>query len=373
DVTEGDCLVVEERTTRTRRSLHKPFTTRARTAARSGLGRTFGAATASTIPVRALRACTRIAARLAAALPSASRLRPRTPAYACRRALRAAPAGLVVAGLFAAASPTAAASTLLPPPEITRLLEAEPLPRLSQDPRRRYLILLHEHRLLPTAHLDEPAVSVVGYKVNPRTYGRHAPLAYYGLTLVDLATGSERPLSVPSGAVLGYPFWSADGQRFAFTATVDAGIELWVGNPADGSVRRLVGPELNGALSAPCTFMPDSRRVLCRLIDGEKRRFPAAPSAHDLFRLTGPATMQSLSQQALDPWMVRQLIESQLTLIDTETGLRQKVGAPAAVEAAEPAPSGAFLLVSRIVPPYPQVSGGDGARWGERRGGEGGR
>src|SRR5690606_4282648 len=95
-----------------------------------------------------------------------------------------------------------------------------------------------------------------------------------------------------------------------------------------------------------------------RLIDGEKRRFPT-PSANDLFRLTAPTTLQSLSQQALDPWLVRQLIESQLTLIDVDTGLRQPIGSPAAIEAVDPAPSGAFLLVSRIVPPYPQVSGVD--------------
>src|SRR5690606_9682130 len=176
----------------------------------------------------------------------------------------------------------------------------------------------------------------------------------YGLTLVDLASGEERRLDVPSDAVIGYPFWSANGQRFAFTVTVGDGIELWIGDPARRSVRRLIGPALNGTLGAPCTWMPDDRRVLCRLIVGEKRRVSISPSASDLCWLTGSTAMQSLSQQARDPWMVRQLIESQLTLIDTETGFRQKVGSPAAVEAVDPAPSGAFLLVARIVPPYPQ-------------------
>ena len=252
------------------------------------------------------------------------------------------------------ASP-APAAPLEPPPEVARLLEAPPLPRLSLGPGRRHALLVHEHELLPTELLAEPTVSVVGLKVNPRTYGRHAPLAYFGLTLIDLPSGRRTELDVPSGAILGFPIWSPDGSRFAFTATVEDGIELWVGDPAEGKVRRLVGPELNGTLSAPCTWAADGR-LLCRLIDGEKRRFPT-PSANDLFRLTAPTTLQSLSQQALDPWLVRQLIESQLTLIDVETGLRQPVGAPAAIEAVDPAPSGAFLLVSRIVPPYPLVSG----------------
>ena len=247
------------------------------------------------------------------------------------------------------------AAPLEPPPQVARLLEAPPLPKLALGPDRRHALLVHEHELLPTELLAEPTVSVVGLKVNPRTYGRHAPLAYFGLTLVDLHTGARSELDVPANAILGFPIWSPDGSRFAFTATVDSGIELWVGDPVDGRVRRLVGPELNGTLSAPCTWTADSR-LLCRLIDGEKRRFPTT-NVNDLFRLTAPTTIRSLSQQALDPWLVRQLIESQLTLIDVDTGLRQPVGSPAAIEAVDPAPSGAFLLVSRIVPPYPQVSG----------------
>src|SRR5690606_34289025 len=138
-------------------------------------------------------------------------------------------------------------------------------------------------------------------------------------TLVDLASGEERRLDGPPDAVIGYPFWSADGQRRAVTVTVGDGPGRWSGDPARRGVRRLIGPERNGTAGAPGTWMPGNRRVLCRLIDGEKRRFSISPSASDLFRLTGSSAMQSLSQQALDPWMVRQLIESQLTLIDTET------------------------------------------------------
>lgn len=304
------------------------------------------------------------------AIAAASRARAAwRPARRAAAAMRGASRGVARAGalwlaaaIVAAAPPVAGkAAPLAPPPQIARLLEAETLPRLSQDPRDRYALLVHEHRLLPTEHLAEPAVSVVGRKVNPRTYGRHAPIAYHGLTLVDLGNGRRTRLAVPPGAVLGFPKWSPDGSRFAFTATVEDGIELWIGDPVHGRVRRLVGPELNGALSSPCSWMPDGRRLLCRLVDGDKRRFPTPASTADLFRLTGPTTMQSLSQQSLDPWMVRQLVESRLTLIDTETGLRRQIGAPAAIEAAEPAPSGAFLLVARIVPPYPQVSGVDPA------------
>src|SRR5690606_29016023 len=93
---------------------------------------------------------------------------------------------------------TLSAATLEPPPEVARLLEAPPLPKLSLGPGQRHALLVHEHELLPTQLLAEPTLSVVGLKVNPKTYGRHAPLAYYDLTLVDLATGQLTEVDVPS-------------------------------------------------------------------------------------------------------------------------------------------------------------------------------
>lgn len=246
----------------------------------------------------------------------------------------------------------------MPPPEVARLLEAPPAPKLSQDPSGRYLLLVHQRDLLPTESLSEPMLSVVGLKINPRTYGRHAPIAYYGLTLVDLATDRETPLQLPRDAIIGFPSWSADGARFAFTVTRSDGIELWVGEPAEGRVRQLTGPSLNATLSSPCTWMPDDRRLLCRLIDGPKRTAPSPRSVNALSRLTEPTMLRTVWQeQVVEQWEIQQYIESRLTLVDTRTGATQPIGPRAAIEAAEPAPSGAYLLVSRILRPYPQVSG----------------
>ena len=166
--------------------------------------------------------------------------RPAATARALKRTASRLRRGVARIAAFAAAlalgTPLLAAP-LEPPPQVARLLEAPPLPKLALGPDRRHALLVHEHELLPTELLAEPTVSVVGLKVNPRTYGRHAPLAYFGLTLVDLHTGARSELDVPANAILGFPIWSPDGSRFAFTATVDSGIELWVGDPVDGRVR----------------------------------------------------------------------------------------------------------------------------------------
>ena len=267
--------------------------------------------------------------------------------------------GVTAAGMFALTAlsggvPISAAEDALPS-DVARLLEAPPAPKPAEDPTGRYLLLVHQRDLLPARSLAQPVLSIVGVKINPRTYGRHAPIAYYGLTLVDLATGAETPLRLPRDAVIGFPIWAADGSRFAFTVTTDDGIELWVGEPGEARVRKLLGARLNATLSAPRKCMPDKRRLLCRLIDGEKRSTPPAYTADMLSQLTQPTMLRTVYQeQVVDQWAIRQYVESKLTLVDAGTGLEQSIGPAAAIDAAEPAPSGAFLLVSRMLPPYPQ-------------------
>ncbi|HEU4618596.1 MAG TPA: prolyl oligopeptidase family serine peptidase [Gammaproteobacteria bacterium] len=250
------------------------------------------------------------------------------------------------------------AATRLPPPEVMQLLEAPPLPTLAESPTHRQGLLVHERELLPEKSLAEPMIWAAGLKINPRTYGRHAPLAYYGLTLLDFSTGEQRDLNLPADSVIGYPIWSPDGAHFAFTLTVDDGIELWIGQPGSSEVHKLVGPALNATLSTPCAWMPDGRRLLCRLVGDKHADLAGTLAAQRAAQLAEPTLLTAGWQEPLvDQWVVKQLLEAQLALIDVETGEATPLGTPAAFESVDPSPDGAYLLVSRISPPYPEMEG----------------
>lgn len=242
------------------------------------------------------------------------------------------------------------------PLEVEELLEAEPLPPVSISPRGRYVLLVRERQLVSLDHLAEPAIRIAGRSIDPRTASAHAPLEYYGLTLFDLATGEETPLVLPRGAIVGYPDWSPDGSRFAFTLSNGSGTEVWIGEPAERRVRRLVH-SINATLGKPCAWNSDSRRLLCLRFPSPKPRGPVITIAELVERTSqAPGVGQPV---VLNEERVRDLLESQLELIDSESGQRYSIGAPAAIEAAEPAPAGAFLLVTRLLEPYPSVAGVD--------------
>ena len=235
--------------------------------------------------------------------------------------------------------------------DIEHLLEAEPLPPAVVDPMGRYAVLVHERQLLPMGRLAEPAIELAGHTINPLTGAAHAPLDYYGLTLIDLASREEIPLVLPRDAVFGYPKWAPDGSRFAFTLTRSRGTELWVGEPGEARAR-LLASAIDGGRGSPCTWTADSRRLLCRFVAfrDNRRVFDAIADRLAAQAMPGEPTILSEGQ-------TKRLLETQLELIDSVSGQRYSIGAPAAFESVVPAPGQAFLLVTRIAPPYPQVTG----------------
>lgn len=242
---------------------------------------------------------------------------------------------------------------------IERLFDiaAQPVPLV--DPNRRYLLLVNQRRLLDLDQLAAPVISVAGRDINPLTHNAHAPLDYFALTLVDLVTGEREPIPLPRDATIGFPSWAPDGSRFAFTLTKSTGTEIWIGEPTEGRARKLAD-KINASWSQPCVWMPNSRRVLCRRVARDSAALralvrPASPYEQNVAELTGVPGAPTIVDQRI----IRSLLESQVELIDVVSTQRHAIGPAAAIQAVEPAPSGAFLLVTRVLPPYPQVSGID--------------
>ena len=149
-----------------------------------------------------------------------------------------------------------------PPQQIVKILEAPRLPAVSLDPTRQNMLLIDRETLPPVADLAQPMLRLAGARINPNTNGPHAPRSLTGLTLKNVKSGQERRIKLPADADLGFPSWSPDGSRFAFTITRAQGIELWVGVAATATARSLSGPTINAAAGGSHGWMPDSQSLL---------------------------------------------------------------------------------------------------------------
>jgi dipeptidyl aminopeptidase/acylaminoacyl peptidase len=225
------------------------------------------------------------------------------------------------------------------------LLDFPRLPAVSIDPSGRYLLLVHEHGLLPLESLRHPSASIAATRIDLRTGGPFAPIPYFGLTLIDRETGDRSRIELPDDATIGYPQWSPDGSGFLFTLSSRDEIALWVGAVDSMSAEKLSEGLPNASRGAPCRWMPDSEDVLCRMIVEDRDPLPEG--------FTSGASVSATSELRFDP-LDRQLanyyLRSQLELISVRTGARRKLGEPELWASAEPSPDGRLILVTRNVP-----------------------
>lgn len=239
------------------------------------------------------------------------------------------------------------------PTAVEELLDLPRLPAVSVDPQGRYLLLVHERGLLPIEYLRNPTLTVAGLRLNPSTGGPHAPLAYFGLTLVGHESGETTRIPLPEDVTIGYPRWAPDGSRFAFTVTVPTSVELWIGDPITKSASRLSEVPLNAAQGAPCSWMPDSRDVLCRVVVENRGSLADGALAQTVSPVMSTGVHSLIwNSDALDDQLVDYFLKSQLELINVVSGERQRVGEPAILESVESAPNGQLFLVTRVVPAH---------------------
>jgi dipeptidyl aminopeptidase/acylaminoacyl peptidase len=261
--------------------------------------------------------------------------------------------------LLTAAAPLAAQTYQKPPRAVLDVLDAPAPPAASLSPTRDYLLLAQSLRYPPVSELAQPMLRLAGLRVNPNTTGPHRAPYFVSLTLKRVSDGAETKVSLPPNAQAGFPVWSADGRRFAFTNTTPGSIELWVGEAATGRVRRLKGVTVNAVLGSPARWMPDNRTLLVRLVPANRGPRPAAPAVpagpnvQESAGKTGPVrTFQDLLRDPHDADLFDYYATSQLALVDAEGGGVKTAGRPAVFLTAEPSPDGKHFLVARVRRPY---------------------
>ncbi len=289
------------------------------------------------------------------------RIRPRAAAMA------AAVASVLVLAPAAAPAPQAEAAYRLPPPEIVRILDAPPTPRVVVSPRGG-LLLLVDYEAMPTiAELSRPLLRIAGLRITPDVSGRQMLTFNTGLTLKPVPDGPARPVALPAGIRFGTPAWSPDGTRIAFARRLDDRIEAWVVDAKTGLARALPGPPLDDVLGPALTWCPDGRTLLVRAVPEGRGLPPEAarvPSGPDIQETAGKRsrvpTYQDLLKSSRDERLFDHYATVRLGFLDSATGAFRPVGEPAVYADAEPSPDGRWLLVARLKKPYSYGIAADG-------------
>lgn len=245
-----------------------------------------------------------------------------------------------------------------PSRDIVAILEAKPLPAVSIDPERRFMLLMERRPMPSLADLARPMLRLAGRRIDPGANGPHPRSTIVGLRLRSMADGTERAIEVPADGRIGNVSWSPDGSRFAFTVTYDDGIELWVGDVASATARAMTGRTVNG-IAGSYTWMPDGTRLLVHFVDPARGAppqsdpVPPGPVIQESSGKTSPVrTYQDLLSDTHDEALFEHHFRSQLHLVDVEDGDLGSIGPAQIYRAASPSPDGRYILHVPILTPY---------------------
>ncbi|MBL8768393.1 MAG: S9 family peptidase, partial [Planctomycetes bacterium] len=248
-----------------------------------------------------------------------------------------------------------------PPAPVARILDAEPLPLVSVSPSGRQILFARRRAMPSIAEFARPVLGLAGARIDPATNGpAFARSTFFReLVLLDLATGKERVVDVPSTERIGTPQWSRGGESFAFTVTTDLGIQLWVADVATANARSVTPPVVNAAfVRSPFRWVANGRELICSVID---RGRGAAPNPSEMPR--GPIVQEADGKPAAS-WTNTDVLTSpekeaqfeyygraHLARIDL-AGKLTLIGEPSLITDFSPSPDGQFVHVTSVHRPF---------------------
>jgi dipeptidyl aminopeptidase/acylaminoacyl peptidase len=259
-----------------------------------------------------------------------------------------------------------------PPQHVLDLLHAPSPPSPVVSPTRDRILLVTNLAYPSISQVAEPFLRLAGVRVEPRTRRKHDTAGGYGVApcasafaLVDVATGNERAVPLPAGGCADAPMWSADGKRFAFRNTAQDAVELWLGDAATATTRRIGTLRLNPMLGSSHQWLPDQKTLLVKLVPDDAGAPPKAPvlAVGPSIQETDGKSGESSTYETRDTLSNRhdeQLFEyyatSQLAAVDTTTGQVTRIGKAAILTDVDPAPDGEHILVNLIGKPFSYVT-----------------
>lgn len=279
---------------------------------------------------------------------------------------------VLVGGAFAFPAQAADSGYKRPPEPLLGVLRAPLNPSPAIDPTGTRALLVRQSQYPPVQRVAEPYLKLAGVRIEPRNRSRHDRSNGYGIRtcledfgLLDLASGAQTPVPLPAGACPGMPAWSPDGTRFVFDNTTDDGVELWVGDAASGSVRRIEGVQLNTILGSEVQWLGARPALLVKQVPQglgpapQRAAVPPGPEIKEAIAGKGESSTYEARDTLSSPedeTLFDYYATAQLATVDVVSGAVATIGKPAVIGEVDAAPDGRHVLVETLKRPYSYVT-----------------
>lgn len=275
--------------------------------------------------------------------------------------------GVVFAGAALALAPAVFAQPVsgykVPPAPIPEILDAAPTPQGVLSPAGDRLVLLQSRAMPSIAELAQPIRRLAGVRF---VASSGAPVGGYvhALSISALDGSAPRAVDIPVAATdrllpIGF---SPDGRHYAVAVARADRVDLWLVDPARAAARQVPAVRLSTPLGVPCEWLADGSALACLTVPADRPpqpeppAMPAGPNVQEAGGTRAPVrTYQDLLDSSHDEALFAWYATSAIAIVPAAGGAAQIVGAPGLYAMASPSPSGRFLLVETMEPPFSRL------------------
>lgn len=266
-----------------------------------------------------------------------------------------------------------------PPAPIEQLLDAPAVPIVTVSPSRATMLIEQPAPFASIAEVAAPRLRLAGLRFNPVLAGPSAVTYTVGFRLQNIAPGVPSTIAgLPGKLAALYPMWSPDSKHIAFLQRADAtpaeiktgrnrtssmaepsGLQLWTIEVATLRARRLGFVHVNAILGRPCTWLPNSSGLLCKLVPASRTgappvvsNVPAGPNvSENLGKATPAPTYEDMLQNPSDEALFDYYATADLAEVPLSGALRI-LPTKGLIDSAAPSPDGRFALVQLLHRPF---------------------
>jgi dipeptidyl aminopeptidase/acylaminoacyl peptidase len=248
-----------------------------------------------------------------------------------------------------------------PPQEILELVDAPLAPAMRMDDKGENFVFLYRNSFKSIEDLSETELRLAGLRINPVT-NIGSRVNY--INNIKVRTGRNSKEVVPAGMPTNGKFsnfsWSPNQKMMAFTNTVSKGVELWVLDIENQSVKKISNSYLNANMGQPFAWFKDNATLLVKLLPSNrlplidtKTAVPTGPtiSVSEKGVRAQNRTYQDLLKNKTDEFNFEQLTLSELHTVSLNG--EQKLWKETAMYGGLSfSPDGSYIMVTSIKKPF---------------------
>ncbi|MEM1002082.1 MAG: S9 family peptidase, partial [Bacteroidota bacterium] len=248
----------------------------------------------------------------------------------------------------------------MPPDEILELADVELAPGVQMDSKGEYMVLLFRNQYKSIQELSETELRLAGLRINPVT--NIGSRTNYITNLKVKKTKDTEAVQVkglPENPRLSGFRWSHDETKIACLNTTSTGVEVWVLDIKNASVKKLTEPIVNANMRSALSWFKNNSKLLIKTLPADRKDLInteiAVPTGPTVSVSDGSKaqnrTYQDLLKTPNDESNFEQLAHSELKTVDLNGNMKDFL--PSAMyRGISFSPDGSYIMITKTKRPF---------------------